>query len=114
MKTKFLKLFVVGLALSVLGTGAAIAGGNKNHSNNSGHQGYAGPYHGGRAYHRPPPHHPRPYYWQHGPYHYRPPARHYNYRNYYRGYDRYDGGYYFSGAYAEPGFGFVFGTRGSW
>jgi hypothetical protein len=35
-------------------------------------------------------------------------------RSYYRGCDRYDGAYYFSGAFAEPGFGFAFGTRGSW
>jgi hypothetical protein len=115
MKTKLLKLFVVGLALSVFGTGVAIAGGNKHYSTYSRNQSYAGSYHGGRAYHRPPPYHHRPYYWQHRPHHYGPPARYYNHRNYYyRGCERYDEGYYFSGAYAEPGFGFVFGTRGSW
>ena len=115
MKTNILKLFVVAVALAVWGTGAAFAGGYRNYSAYSKNPGYADSYHGGGAYHRPPPYHPRPYYWPHGPRNYGPPVSYYNYRNYYyRGCDRPAQGYYFSGGYAEPGFGFVFGSRGSW
>lgn len=115
MKNNLLKLLTVVVALIVLGTGAAFAGGYKNHSTCSNHPSYGGAYHGGGYYHQPPYYHPNPGYWHPRPYYYGPPARYYNYRNYYnRGCDRYDGGYNFSGVYSEPGFGFVFGTRGSW
>jgi hypothetical protein len=111
MKTNILKLLVVSLALILLGTGAAFAGGDKNHSTYS----YRGTYHGGGDYHRPPYRPPHPGYWRSRPHYYRAPTRYYNYQNYYnRGCGRYYGGSYFSGAFSEPGFGFAFGTRGSW
>jgi hypothetical protein len=116
MKTNMLKLSMVILVSILVGAGVAFAGGYKSYSNNHNAQGYSGYHHGGHNYY-----HHQPYYRYHhgyghpGPYYYGPPVRYYNHRNYYyRGCDRYDGGYYFSGAYTEPGFGFVFGTRGSW
>ena len=115
MKNNLLKLLLVVVALIVLGTGVAFAGGYKNRSSCYSRPSYGGAYHGGGGYHQPPYHRPNPGYWHPRPHHYGPPARYYHHPNHtYRGYGRYDGGYYFSGAFAEPGFGIVFGTRGSW
>jgi hypothetical protein len=115
MKINLLKLLLVVLALIMLGTSAAFGGGYKNQSTYSGHPSYRGTYHGGGYYHHPPYYRPHHGYWHPRPYYYGPPARYYNYQKYYYGgCNRYDGGYYFSGAFSEPGFGFVFGTRGSW
>jgi len=112
MKTHFWKLLAVSLALILLGSGAAFAGGYKNHSTYSKH---GGAYHGGGYYHRPPYQPPHRGYWHPRPYYYGAPPRYSLYQNYYnRGCGPYGGGYYFSGAFSEPGFGFVFGTRGSW
>jgi len=119
MKRNLLKIFIIAAVLILVGTGFAFAGGGNRYSHHS-----SAPYHGGynqNNYGWGYNHYQHHYY--HGPryphyYHYGPPARyHYNsyYNNYYRGdCDRYDGAYYFSGAFSEPGFGFFFGTRGNW
>jgi len=115
MKKNMLKLFMVILVLTMIGAGVAFAGGYKNHSSYSYKSAHRGYQNGGGYYHQPPYYHPRPGYRHPRPYYYGPPARYYNHGNYYyRGCDRYDERYNFSGAYSEPGFGFVFGTRGSW
>jgi len=115
MKRNLLKYFIIAAVVMLVGTGFAFAGGGDRYSHPP-----SAPYHGG--YHHNNHgwgynHYQHNYY--HGPrnlhyYHYGPPARYY-YNPYYRGdCDRYDGAYYFSGAFSEPGFGFVFGTRGNW
>jgi len=119
MKRNLLKIFIIAAVLIWVGTGFAFAGGGNRYSHPSGAPHY-------RGYHHSNPgwgHTPYRQHYYHGPryhryYHYGPPARYYYnsyYNNYYRGdCDRYDGAYYFSGAFSEPGFGFVFGTRGNW
>lgn len=119
MKVKFLKLSIIAALLILTGTGTAFAGGYRKHSNHPYAPAYKGYHHGGNhqggyTQHRPY-HHYNQWPRYHRYYHYGPPAPYY-YNNYYyyRDYDPYYGGYYFSGAYSEPGFGFVFGSRGSW
>jgi len=126
MKRNLMKLFII-LSIAVLfGTGSAWAGGRNhypNHHNNGSHfrgyhhngHGWGYKHHGPRYYHQ---RHQR--YYDHGPryYHYRhygPPARYY-YDDYYypRYWGQYDGAYYFSGGFAQPGVGFAFGTHGNW
>lgn len=115
MKTSLLKSSMVLALLILVGAGVAFAGGNKGYSQRHNSSGYNGYHHGGHNYHHQPSYRYHHGYGHHRPYYYGAPAHYYNYRNYYyRGCDRYDGGYYFSGAFSEPGFGFVFGTRGSW
>lgn len=112
MKTNMLKLLIIVLMLSLIGTGAAVAGGYRGSYKAPASGGY---YHGGGYYHHGPYYHYSPGYWHNRYHYYGPPVRCYPQSNYYnRGYGRYDGAYYFSGAFSEPGFGFVFGTRGSW
>lgn len=106
MKMNMLKLLIIVLMLSLIGTGAAVAGGYRSS--------YKAPAWGG-YYHHGPYYHYSPGSWYNRYHYYGPPVRCYPHANYYnRGYDRYDGAYFFSGAFSEPGFGFVFGTRGSW
>lgn len=115
MKTNMLKLSMVIMLLALVGAGVAFAGGNKSYSHRPNASGHSGYHNGGRNYYHQPSYRSYHGHGYHKPYYYGSPARYYNYRNYsYRGCDRYDGGYYFSGAFSEPGFGFVFGTRGSW
>jgi hypothetical protein len=114
MKMNMLKLLIITLILSWLGTGAALAGGYKGSYKAPAHSGY---YHGGGYYHHGPyyRHSPGPGYWHHRHPYYGPSGRYYYHNRYDSwGCNRYDGAYYFSGAFSEPGFGFVFGTRGSW
>jgi len=112
MKVNIMKLLIIALILSFIGAGAAVAGGYKSFNRAPAHSGY---HHGGGDYHHRPYYHSYHSDWQHGYRHYGPPVRYYRYHPYYyRGCDRYDGAYYFSGAFSEPGFGFVFGTRGGW
>jgi hypothetical protein len=100
----------------LVGTGFAFAGGGNRYSHSPSAPHYRGYQHSNPGW----GHTPYQYHYYHGPryhrnYHYGPPARYYYNRYYYRGdSDRYDGAYYFSGAFSEPGFGFVFGTRGNW
>jgi hypothetical protein len=115
MKTNLLKSSMVLALLIMVGAGVAFAGGNKGYPQRHNASGYSGYHHGGHNYHHQPSYRYHHGYGHHRPYYYGAPAPYYNHRNYYyRGCDRYDGGYYFSGAFSEPGFGFVFGTRGSW
>lgn len=112
MKMNMLKLLIIALILSWLGAGAAVAGGYKSSYKAPAYSGY---HHGGGYHHQGPHYQHSPGYWHHRYPYYGPPARYYHHHRYnYRGCDRYDGAYYFSGAFSEPGFGFVFGTRGSW
>lgn len=124
MKRNLMKFFIV-LSIAILfGNGFAWAGGRNypSHRPNEYHyRGYQdkgeGRWHGQdwrghRHYRQHYDHGPRYRYYPR----YCPPERHYYYYNqYYPGYwGRYDGAYYFSGGYSEPGVGFVFGTRGNW
>lgn len=112
MKANMLKLLIMVLMLGLIGAGTAVAGGYRGYYHAPAHGGY---YHGGGSYHHGPYHYYSPGYWHNRYPYYGPPVRCYPHYNYYnRGYDRYDGAYYFSGAFSEPGFGFFFGTRGSW
>jgi hypothetical protein len=118
MKPYCMKIFIVFCAMILLGSGYAWAGGRSPYSHPSARSYYKG-YHskGGNEHHWPKRHY-RHYYHRAPRYHhyryYGPPPSYYHY-NYYPGnWGRYDGAYYFSGAYSEPGFGFVFGTRGNW
>jgi hypothetical protein len=116
-------IFLVVFSIAILfGIGSAWAGGRSHyshHPNASYYKGYK--HHGngwGYRHHAPPDryHHHRGY----GPryYNYRyygPPAYYHYYNSYYPGaWGGYDGAYYFSGGFSEPGFGFAFGTRGNW
>jgi len=103
-----------------------MAGGPNYHSQHYGaphYRGHQHSHHGGGYKHHWPRHHHHHYY-NHGPrysrpyyrhHYYSPPASYYYYNGYYPGYwDRSYGTYYFSGGFSEPGFGYVFGTRGNW
>jgi hypothetical protein len=112
MKTNVLKLLIIVLTLILIGTGAAVAGGYRGSYKAPAWGGY---YHGGGYYHHGPYYHYSPGYWHNRYQYYGPPVRCYPYGSYYnRGYYPYNGAYHFSGGFSEPGFGFVFGTRGSW
>jgi hypothetical protein len=116
MKRNIVALCVSMAILILIASGAAHAGGGRQHSYSRGGHGYKGYHYHGGGYH------PRPHRYHHWPayrhHYYRPcgpPVRYYShYRGYYPGWGGTDGGYYFSGTYSEPGFGFAFGTRGSW
>jgi hypothetical protein len=119
MKRNILKYIVIAAVVILAGTGFAYAGGGRHASPH-----FRGYHHGnpGWGYNHHARHHhyhgPRHQYYHHYR-HYGPPARyyhHYYYRDYYYRGDcgPYDGAYYFSGAFSEPGFGFSFGTRGNW
>jgi hypothetical protein len=112
MKTKMLKFLIMALMVSLIGAGAASAGGYKSFYKAPGYGGYYKP---GGYYHHGPYHRYSPGYWHNRYPCYGPPVRCYpHHHHYYRGYNRYGGAYFFSGAFPGPGFGFVFGTRGSW
>jgi hypothetical protein len=115
MKANIMKLLTIFLMLGWLGTGAAVAGAYKSSYKAPAHRGY---YHGGGGDHHRSHHRYSPgyrLYWPHRHSYYGPPVRYYHHSRYiYGGCGRYNGAYYFSGAFSEPGFGFVFGTRGSW
>jgi hypothetical protein len=122
MKPHFMKILIVLSIVILFGTGYAWAGGRTPYSHPSKGSHYRGYHQKGNAWgykHHWPKHHYR-YDYDRGPRyypyrHYGPPPRYYYYNHYYPGdWGRYDGAYYFSGGYSEPGFGFVFGTRGNW
>ncbi len=121
MKANVFKLVLAALLFFLVGSGAAVAGGAKRHSQPGygGHYNLQGPgyYRGGGRYDHRPPHyyqHPNYHRYHHGG----PPFRSYSYYNYYgpgygncspvTGWSR----SYFSGSYDEPGFGFSFGAIG--
>ena len=118
MKAKLMKLSIILAVLILVGTGTAFAGGNKGHYGQHRAPAFKGYHHGGKHHggyrHHRADHHYRPGPAYHRFYHYGPPAHHYyhSYYSYYAPY--YNGGSYFSGGYAEPGFGFFFGTRSGW
>lgn len=119
MKPSLMKYLIIAAVLILFGSGAVWAGGPGHHSRPPGGSHYQGNYHkhhGGGYRHYGPSYH-RHHYYDHGPryrYYYGPP-RYYYYNPYYPGgWGGYDGAYYFSGGISEPGFGFVFGTRGNW
>jgi hypothetical protein len=121
MKRNIMKFFMVFSIVILFGTGLALAGGRNHYSGYPGASRYGVhhyKHHGGYTHHRSRP--PARHYYDHGPryYHYRhygPPARYRYYNYYYPGdWGRYDDAYHFSGGFSEPGFGFVFGTRGNW
>jgi hypothetical protein len=110
MKTNILKFSMTIALLILIAASTAFAGGYRYHSpyrHAPAHRAYT--HHGGydhRFYHGWPRH---SYYR-----HYGHPGWKYYHNHYPRGRDHYDGRYYFSGAYAWPGFGFFFGTRSGW
>lgn len=127
MKRNLMKILIVCSIMILFGSGFAWAGGRGHHSRPPGASHYKGYQHhgGGWGYrHHGATHH----HYRHGYapryHHYRyygPPAYYHHYKRYGYpggyypgGWGGYDGGYYFSGGYSEPGFGFVFGTRGNW
>jgi hypothetical protein len=128
MRPNFLKSYIVCVLAATMvffGSGLAAAGGRNRsspHNNAPHYRGYHYKQPGGYQHHWPSHsyrHHydyrPRYYYRYYGP-----PAPYYHYNSYYPGYyypggwGGYDGAYYLSGGISEPGFGFVFGTRGNW
>jgi hypothetical protein len=122
MKRNLMKIVIV-LSIAVLfANGLAWAGSRGHHSQRStGHQyrGYHDRGEGSWYRHGWPRHYQHRHYYREPRYHhyprYCPPARSYYYNRFYPGdWGRYDGAYYFSGGYSEPGVGFVFGTRGNW
>lgn len=122
MKRKLLKIFIISSVLILFGSGSALAGGRNYRSSYPSapqYKGYSSKQPEWRYQHHGPKHRYRHYY-DRGPrsYYYRyygPPVPYYYYRHDYPSHwDRYDGAYYFSGGFSEPGFGFVFGTRGNW
>lgn len=118
MKPSLMKYLIIAAVLILFGSGAVWAGGPGHHSRPPGGSHYQGNYHkhhGGGYRHYGPSYH-RHHYYDHGPryrYYYGPPRYYYN-PYYPGGWGGYDGAYYFSGGISEPGFGFVFGTRGNW
>lgn len=119
MKPNLMKYLAIAAALILFGSGSVWAGRPGHHPGPPGGSHYRGHYHkhyGGWYQPQGPSyyHHRRYDHWPRHHYYYGPP--HYYYYNpcYPGGWSRYDGAYYFSGSFFEPGFGFVFGTRGNW
>lgn len=121
MKRTVMKIIVVFSIMTLFGIGSAWAGGRSHyshHPNASYHKGYH--HHGGGwGYrHHGPKYHYHHHYYREPRYHsyryYGPPAHYYYHPYYPGGWGGYDGAYYFSGGFCEPGFGFVFGTHGNW
>jgi hypothetical protein len=122
MKANFMKYFMMIAMLMLLGSGFALAGGRNHYSQPHSYSHSRVHQHSrhswGHQHHWPRNHYHR--YYHHGPQynHYhscgRPAYSSYYNPCYPRYWDRYDGAYYFSGAFSEPGFGFVFGTYGNW
>jgi hypothetical protein len=124
MKPNLMKYLIIAAVLILFGSGSAVAGGRNHYYRNPGASHYKGyhykhhdyKHHGGGYRHHWPryDYHHRYNDWPRYHHYYGPPRYHY-YNHYYPGsWDRYDGAYYFSGGFSEPGVGFVFGTRGDW
>lgn len=121
MKRNAMNVFIAFSIVILFGIGSAWAGGRNHYSHHPNASYYKGYHHHGNGWgyrHHGPRHHYHHRY-DHG-------RRYYSHRYYappayyhYHPYDPvawggYDGGYYVSGGYSEPSFGFVFGSRGNW
>lgn len=119
MKSNLLKYLLIAAVLILFGSGPVWAGRSGHPSRPPGGSHYQGHYYkhhgGGYRHHGPSKYYHRHYHhWPRYHYYYGPPRYHYYNPYYPGGWGGYDGAYYFSGGFSEPGFGFAFGTRGNW